>query len=168
MQRFQISNRARARATNMAVSLFLYSACSMRPPVTPRAKTSFRNCLAWVPCREARHCFKDATLLGFSQSGVVHANPADDALLTEGDWLFGIAGNRRSFSMSKVPTQTLLRPTSSLLSRDPRTLCVELPHLHNFTHLQKHRAQTTAVAIGCMMAVFYTRLISSHLGSCPS
>lgn len=80
----------------------------MRPPVTFRAKTSFRNCLAWVLCREARHRFKDATLLGFSQSGVVYANPADNVLLTEGDWLFGIAGNKRSFSMSKVATQTLL------------------------------------------------------------
>eukprot|EP00892_Ulva_mutabilis_P008063 jgi/Ulvmu1/5629/UM023_0168.1 len=51
--------------------------------------------------REARHHFKDATPLGFSHNGVVHANPADNVTLAEGDWIFGIAQEKRAFSMSK-------------------------------------------------------------------
>eukprot|EP00892_Ulva_mutabilis_P008060 jgi/Ulvmu1/5626/UM023_0165.1 len=51
--------------------------------------------------RDARYRFKDATLLGYSRNGVVHANPPDDTILRKGDWMFGIADNEATFSMGK-------------------------------------------------------------------
>ena len=52
--------------------------------------------------REVRQRFKDATPLGFSHAGTVEANPTEDAVLKEGDWIFGIASDKRAFSMSQV------------------------------------------------------------------
>jgi hypothetical protein len=56
-------------------------------------------------CRDARHRFQNANLLGYyRESTGVHANPPDTDVLEPGDWVFGLAMDSDGFKLSKSST----------------------------------------------------------------
>lgn len=118
----------------------------------------------WAACREARHRFPNASILGFyREDSGVHANPSDRVVLKEGDWLFGLCQDQKSFKPNK---KVLPLPP-------PGRICCGLKMFYDHcivdtVGLDKCMLwNNLGTQTGCLRAVYITAVLSLRKGMQP-